>query len=117
MERVFTRLIAEVCNPFAVRRPCGVTVSYAGRIGEVASIALISRYADDFTARFKDGARSGGRKLDIRDPAGNLFVFRTDARKIAVQCDVDVLRLTRFQIEEFDLSELIVNDGVRTSRC
>src|SRR5262245_10942154 len=116
MQRIFARLIGEVGDPFAIGRPGRATLHDARRVGQVADVALFGGHGKDFAARLEDGSRAGGGEFRPRDAVADFHIARSHLRQIARDANVQFLRLARFQVEEIQGAELLVDNRARP-RC
>src|ERR1700737_2023115 len=57
---VFSRLIGEVCNRFAVGRPRRIAICRCGAAGQIADIAFVGGHSQYLSPRLEDRARAGG---------------------------------------------------------
>src|SRR5262245_48263430 len=108
MEGIFAGFIAEICDPFTVRRPRRVALRYTCSIGQISGVAFLGGYADDLTACFEDRSRAGRRDGGIADPGTDLFKFRSQRRHIAVDRDIDRPVLPTLQVVNMNCTELLI---------
>src|ERR1700730_5650918 len=57
---IFSRLIGEVCDRFAVGRPRRIAISHGGAVGQIADIAFVGGHSEYLSPRLKDRARTRG---------------------------------------------------------
>ena len=88
----------------------------AGAAREVSRIALVRRHGEDLAACGEGGANAGGRQRGFLDRCRHALEARARPRKIPIDLDVQLLRLAGLGIEEVDVTSLLVDDAVGTSR-
>ena len=57
---IFSRLIGEVCNRFAVGRPRRIAISRCGAVGQIADIAFVGGHSEYLSPGLEDRARARG---------------------------------------------------------
>ncbi len=116
MQRVLAGLVGEKCDRLAVGRPRRIALGDPGGAREIADVALFGGHAEDFSARFKDGASAGGRNRGVFNLVADFFVVRTRCGKIAGNVDVDFCRFAAAGIERENFAELFVDERVGSGR-
>src|SRR4029079_12169230 len=109
-EFVLTRLVAEVRNKFAVRRPCGIAFSRTTRVSQVADVAFVGWDREDLAARLDCDAFAWRRQSHVRKSIRNVFPVWHNPRKVAGRDDVDYARLATLRIEFVYLARLFEQD-------
>src|SRR5262249_51706225 len=107
-------LIREISDEFAVRRPRGAALRHSRSVREVTDITFLGRDGEDLAARFKDGARAGGRQAGTRDAGSHFLKRRSHRRDVAIETDWPLSRSSGFQVIQGDSAQLFVNDGAGT---
>src|SRR5260370_31116903 len=116
MQGVLARFVGEVCHACAVRRPGGGPLMRAGRVGEVAYVALLGRHGQDLSTRLEHGAGSSGRQTSMLNPCRDLDKMGPDFGEIAGHVNLYGVRLTALDIVDMDGAELLIDDGARSRR-
>jgi hypothetical protein len=84
----------------------------AGRLRQVARLALLGRHGEDLTAGLEGGAHAGGRQHGAAHHAHDLLRLRSRPWKVSRHLNRQPARLLRRQVEQMQIAALLVDDGV-----
>ena len=116
MERVFSRLIREVRDPLAVRRPGGIPVGHGIRPRQVANVAFLGGHRQDFSMRFKHSPRAGWREVGMHNLLRHLLVMGPRRGQVARDAYIHLFRLATRGIGKINSAELLINERIRPGR-
>ncbi len=112
VEGVFARLIGQVSDRLAIRRPGWVPLDHGRSSGQIANIAFFGRHGEDLAAGGKDrpgAGRGEGGGLDLLGL--DLLEVGSDFRQIARNADVQRLAAAGTEVEQAQRTELFIDDG------
>jgi hypothetical protein len=114
VQPILARRVREIGDPASVGRPCGVALLDAGRLRDVADIAVFGRYRQDVAVRFEDGSHAGRRDIPVHDLRRDVLPVRPHRCHIGRDADVNRMFLLGGQIEQVQRIELRVDDRAGT---
>ncbi len=110
VQRVFAGLIGKISDRFSVRRPGRAAVGDAGRIRDVANIALFRGNRENFAVSFEDGANTGGRNRGVINVFRDFFEMGADFDEVGIDMDPNRLLAMSREIEQVERAELFVDN-------
>src|SRR5579883_2946483 len=104
--------VAEIGDVLAVRGPGGIALGGAGRMGEIADIALFGGYGEDLAAGLDEHALAGGGDAEIGHAGGDILPARHHPGEVAGGGDGYDVLLAGFGIELVNVAGLLEDHGV-----
>ena len=114
VQRVLARFVGEIGNRLAVRRPRGRSFHHAGRVRQIADVALIGGHRENFAVRLKYRANAGGGNAGIANFPRHILKTRPHFGEVGRHFDRHLVFLLRRRVVNMDLAELLVNNAART---
>ena len=112
MQRIQPGFIGKIGDGLTVRRPGGRTLHDSGSIGDIAHRSKLRRHRQDLAVSFNRGPQAGGRDRRVIDLRRHILDAGPHFRQIGLYLDRHPMRLAAGGIEEMNLSQLIVNQGI-----
>ena len=110
---VFAAAIGEICDPFSIRRPCGIALGHARRFGEIPDHTILSGYGENLAARLQQHALAHRRDRAVTHMAADILHVRTQRRLVRDDLNFHLPRLLRREVEQEQSAAIFKYDFLR----
>ncbi len=110
---VLAGLVAEIGDPFSIRRPRGKALRHVVALGELADHAILRGHAEKLSARLEDRALARRRDHAVLDQARHILHARAQRHAIGHHRDRHFAQMLRREIEQEKPAAIFEHDVIR----